>query len=68
MLAVRALRSRFLVVLLERMITEFARFSQRKVLREARMIAGTGMVLDDALGAYELTPQGRAFAVRNGLA
>jgi FtsZ-binding cell division protein ZapB len=38
------------------------------VLTKHGMIVGTGVVLDDALGAYELTPQGREFAVTSGLA
>jgi FtsZ-binding cell division protein ZapB len=38
------------------------------VLIKNGMISGTGVVLDDALGAYELTPKGREFAVKSGLA
>jgi hypothetical protein len=38
------------------------------VLIKNGMISGTGMVLDAALGAYELTPKGREFAVTSGLA
>ena len=37
------------------------------VLRKHRMIVGTGMVIGDALGAYDLTPDGREFAVTSGL-
>jgi hypothetical protein len=39
----------------------------RDVLIKSRMIAGVGMIVDDDLGAYELTPFGREFAVRSGL-
>jgi regulator of replication initiation timing len=38
------------------------------VLIKNGMITGTGMVLDDALGAYGLTAKGREFAVTSGLA
>ena len=38
------------------------------VLLKNEMISGRGVVLDDALGAYELTPKGREFAVTSGLA
>jgi hypothetical protein len=38
------------------------------VLIKNGMISGVGVVLDDALGAYELTRKGREFAVVSGLA
>jgi len=39
----------------------------RDILAKAGMIRGTGVVMDDALGSYELTSRGREFAVANGL-
>jgi FtsZ-binding cell division protein ZapB len=39
----------------------------RDVLIKNGMISGIGVVIDDALGAYELTPEGREFAVASGL-